>query len=444
MMKIANSSFYARRGAVSTLEDAIVLMGIKSVMMAALSFSLTSHFPVTAKLGDYDVELFWKRSMVQSVAARAFAQRLGCCNDSEAFVSALLMDLGIPLYAKAMPAEYGPLAAQMDAGHPDLLAEESAVGGTHAELAAFLLREWRLPESLAQAVAVHHDPDRLDEHASPSLRDLARILNLAHLSAGVVMSDGRAMRLRQIEDRVAAWFGKASSFVDSVLATVERGVKEFAEAIRLDAASMSPTQMLEQARLELINVSLAAATALARAESRVAELENRATTDSLTGLCNRAFFDAAMASEWERRANQEQPSPLGLLMIDIDEFKRFNDTYGHQAGDDVLRATAMKLRSAVRESDLVCRYGGEEFGVICPGTAAPTLREVAERIRKALERATFETPIRVERITVSIGACVLGSPPRGASFETLISRADSALYEAKRSGRNRVVCAPDL
>lgn len=444
LMKIANSSLYARRGPVSTLEDAVAMMGIKSVMMAALSFSLTGQLPVNAKLGEYDVQIFWKRSMIESVAARTFAQRLQRCNDSEAFICGLLMDIGIPLFAKALPVEYGPLIGQMEGGHADIFAEEGAVHGTHADLSAFLLRTWKLPEHLAQAVAAHHDPDQLGDLTNSAHRDLARVLNLAHLSAGVIMTDARAMRLRQLEDKVAAWFGKASSFVDGVLASIERGLKEFGDAIRIDVADMSPTEMLEQARMELINVSLAAAQALEQAESKVAELQNKATTDALTGLCNRAFFDAAMTSEWDRRKAAESPAPLGLLMVDIDHFKRFNDTYGHQTGDEVLRVIGRTLRSAVRDSDLVCRYGGEEFGIICPGTAGPTLRVVAERIRIAVEGCTIKAKTATEHVTVSLGACVLVSRPTEDSFESLVTRADSALYEAKRTGRNRLVSAADI
>jgi diguanylate cyclase (GGDEF)-like protein len=442
ILKIGNSALYGGRGPISTLEDAVVRLGTKSVMVAALSFSLTGALPVTARIGEYDVQQFWLRAMLESIAARTFSQRLEKGNDAEAFTCGLLMDIGVPLFATALPADYAPVVRRMEAGHPDVSEEDAAVGGNHADLAGFLVREWRLPDALADAVAAHHDPDRVGERAHPATRDLARILNLAHLSAGVVLSDGRAMRLRQLEDKVAAWFGKASSFVDGALGSIERSVQEFAEAIRIDTEGLNPTQMLEQARMELINVSLAATSALSHAESKVVELETKATTDALTGLCNRAFFDAAMTSEWHRRKGVDRPAPLGLLMVDVDHFKRFNDTYGHPVGDDVLRALGRALRSAVRDSDLVCRYGGEEFAVICPGTAGAALQAVAERIRRAVDACRLQTPKGEERVTVSIGACVLAST--ASSPEGLVVRADEALYEAKRAGRNRVVVGGDL
>jgi diguanylate cyclase (GGDEF)-like protein len=443
LLKIANSALYGGRGAITTLEDAVRRLGVKSVMLAALSFSLTGVLPVSAKAGEYDIEAFWRRAMVEGVAARTFAQRLQRCNDSEAFTCALLMDLGVPLFNKALPTEYGTLISRMDAGHPDVADEDSVVGGNHAELSGFLFREWKLPEYLADAVTHHHDPDAIGERSPAQTRDLARILHLAHLTAGVVLSDGRAMRLRVLEDKAAAWFGKASAFVDSVLSSIERGMQEFAEAARINIEGLSPTQMLEQARLELVNVSLAAAAALSQAETKVVELEAKATTDALTGACNRAFFDAAMGSEWDRRKNTDPAGPLGMLMVDVDHFKRFNDTYGHTTGDEVLRVLGRTLRDAVRESDLVCRYGGEEFAVICPGTTPSTLAIVAERVRKAVEDVRVKTPKGEDKITVSIGAGVIVSKP-ATGFEALVESADAALYEAKRGGRNRVVSALEI
>jgi diguanylate cyclase (GGDEF)-like protein len=439
LLKIGNSPLYAGRGAISTLDDAVVRLGTKAVIVAALAFSLTGALPVSAKVGEYDVETFWRRAMIESIAARTFSQRLQRGNDSEAFVCGLLMDIGIPLFAKTVPDEYADIVAQMDAGHPDILGEDSVLEGNHADLAGFLLREWRLPESLAAAVTAHHDPDRLGELGDPATTELARILHLAHLSAGVILSDGRAMRLRQLEDKVAAWFGKAGSFVDGVLGSIERSVREFAAAIRFDVKGLSTTKMLELARVELINVSVAAASALSRAENKVAELENKATTDALTGLCNRGFFEAAMTAEWDRRRGGEGSGPLGLLMVDVDLFKRVNDTYGHGVGDEVLRVIGKAMRAVVRDADVVCRYGGEEFAVICPGTGGTTLRAVAERIRKAIEAAPITVGRVQEHVTVSIGASVLTSRRCAETHEALVARTDEALYQAKREGRNRIV-----
>ena len=131
-------------------------------------------------------------------------------------------------------------------------------------------------------------------------------------------------------------------------------------------------------------------------------------------------------------------APLTLLMLDVDRFKSVNDTYGHAAGDDVLRAVAEVLRAEVRTIDLPARQGGEEFVVLLPGTNADGGRETAERIRTALAAREVATDAGVLRVTTSVGVAEWAAP---LSADELLDAADRALYAAKEGGRNRVVVA---
>lgn len=171
----------------------------------------------------------------------------------------------------------------------------------------------------------------------------------------------------------------------------------------------------------------------------VDKLQLISAMDGLTGVANRRHFDETLALEWRRAARNS--TPMSLLMLDIDYFKAFNDTAGHQAGDDCLRRVAHKLRDAVqRVGDLVARYGGEEFAVLLPGTDATKAMQFADKLREdiaALRIAHAASPFTF--VTVSIGVATV-APPRDASgMEDLIGIADSALYEAKHRGRNGVV-----
>ncbi|HYH19539.1 MAG TPA: diguanylate cyclase [Azospirillum sp.] len=172
------------------------------------------------------------------------------------------------------------------------------------------------------------------------------------------------------------------------------------------------------------------------------ELRHLATTDPLTGLANRREFLAAAGHELARVRRYDRPATV--MMFDIDHFKRINDTHGHAAGDEALRHVAAVCRERLRETDVVGRLGGEEFGVLLPETDVPAACEVAERLRAALAGAEIPRPDGgVLRLTASIGiaACIAGD----ASIEQALSRADDALYHAKRNGRNRVeVRAPEL
>jgi diguanylate cyclase len=170
---------------------------------------------------------------------------------------------------------------------------------------------------------------------------------------------------------------------------------------------------------------------LATQAAEIKAHESEARTDSLTGLSNRRAFDDELKrrlSEWERKR-----IPCTLVLLDIDFFKKFNDTHGHQVGDEVLRQVAKVLKAQSRESDLPCRYGGEEFGVILPTTDAASARVVAERIRTAVEESVTQYEDKKLKVTCSIGMSQFES---GDDVGRLIRRADEALYASKKAGRN--------
>ena len=171
------------------------------------------------------------------------------------------------------------------------------------------------------------------------------------------------------------------------------------------------------------------------------ELKRLSASDGLTGIPNRRFFDDYLSREW-RRARREE-SVISLLMCDVDFFKRFNDTYGHQAGDDCLRQIARALSDTMdRASDIVARYGGEEFAIILPRTPRAGAQLVAERARLAVEALNLPNSGSPQAIaTVSIGLATM-QPNNQNVLRGLIQNADRALYRAKSLGRN-IVCTYD-
>lgn len=164
-----------------------------------------------------------------------------------------------------------------------------------------------------------------------------------------------------------------------------------------------------------------------------ASTEALATLDSLTGLPNRRSFDL-LAAQALREAQRDN-SPLVALLIDLDHFKVLNDTYGHLAGDEVLRQFANVLQGSIRQSDILCRWGGEEFIVLLREADARQANEAAEKIRRRAEQLTFSYEDQPLRLTTSIGVSHLQP---GDTLHTLLTRADGALYRAKQAGRNRV------
>ena len=169
------------------------------------------------------------------------------------------------------------------------------------------------------------------------------------------------------------------------------------------------------------------------------ELQRLSNMDGLTQLNNRRRFDEYMVAEWQRA--QRDQVEISVLLADADEFKLYNDNYGHLAGDEVLKAIAAAMRnSCSRAADVTARFGGEEFAMVLPNTPGAGARHVGEKLRQAV--ASLKIPHQsatVEKfVTLSIG-CASATPQRGSSVLDLLDKADGALYEAKRMGRNRVV-----
>lgn len=203
-------------------------------------------------------------------------------------------------------------------------------------------------------------------------------------------------------------------------------MQSYTEGLERKVAERSAEVQRKNEQLEAVNQQL---------EQAVSELARLASQDALTGIANRRQFMEVIAGQVDR-PGQDQTT---LLMVDVDHFKRLNDTFGHPIGDVVLRQVARLLGTGLRASDVLARYGGEEFTAVLPHTALDVGLEVAERVRNAIAQHDFGQAAGrdIGQVTVSIG--VASSPDHGASSTALIRCADEALYTAKHEGRNRCV-----
>ena len=215
-----------------------------------------------------------------------------------------------------------------------------------------------------------------------------------------------------------------------------------AEDLRRASTTVETASAQASERLRALEHLLSAAIVnIAGLRERLLAAERDATIDSLTGLANRRLFDASLA-----RASQqstEEGSDLSLLMLDIDHFKRFNDTHGHMVGDNVLRLFARMLLEQIKGRDTAARYGGEEFAVILPGASLPGALSVAEQMRGTIGRHPIVN--RTSGKNLGVVTCSIGVSRyrAGEPVGDLVHRTDLALYQAKRGGRNKV-CAAEL
>jgi diguanylate cyclase len=259
--------------------------------------------------------------------------------------------------------------------------------------------------------------------------------------------DAVGMQVKDEIDQVMAMIeaaaGSATSYTESLAGVTQQlgaardreGLRTIVESLVQTAKDMERSNQALEARL------IASKEEIHQLQHNLEAVRHESLTDPLTSLANRKYFDLALEKALADAATKREP--LSLMMTDIDHFKTFNDNYGHQTGDQVLRLVAMAVKANTKGQDIAARYGGEEFAIVLPNTVMRSATTVADHIRRAvmtkqlMKRSTHE---QLGRITISIGVATLRD---GDTAQSLIGRADACLYAAKRNGRNLVVCEAD-
>ena len=457
ILKAINSSYFGLSTHVTSLENAVPLLGTTVVTSLALSFSLAEGSMSTGSAAEH-FKNNWLQSVVQAVVAESLAQHcknsLGC----ELFLVGLLLDVGKLAMLKAVTAEYAEVLerAEDDTEALEEL-ENEMLGINHVEVGTRLMQDWKMPENISEAVRLHHaEIEEILEKKESEIFESLAVGRIASAAGDYFCTHRQWQSLEFLR----------KSFSD-ILQIDEDGLQGFLEEVRgrIDVVgelfSVSTSELLAPAELmSLANEQLAelAMHAHSRSEQVVAEnrslelekeqlatkndeLEQKAVTDPLTGVYNRGFFDEFFAKEISRCERAD--AGVGLLFCDIDHFKQVNDTYGHQCGDEVLKRVSEVIANSLRKSDVVGRYGGEEFVILVLDTTIEELEMVAERIRRTLESLEIESDGHSLSVTISIGGVV--AEPRGTATDfaaQMMAWADATMYECKRTGRNRVLVRP--
>ena len=262
-------------------------------------------------------------------------------------------------------------------------------------------------------------------------------------------------RIQEASDRidssvknVSQFLSEASESTETFKSSLEVSLLQIRNAGNADELQ-NVVAVLQQETNQMLNCSRALEDQLKSTTSEIdtlrrnfEEVRREAMTDALTGIANRKYFDIHLRTSMLH--SMENGRPLSLVLVDIDHFKNFNDKYGHQTGDDVLRLVAHTLASNIKGRDTAARYGGEEFGVILPDTILETARILAENIRTSINSKRFrkkQTGEELSSITISLGIAQYRPSEALVDF---IQRADDGLYQAKRTGRNKVVTETEL
>jgi len=298
---------------------------------------------------------------------------------------------------------------------PDLSREIIRLVETGSDFAPQIIRD--LQERFFGQAEENRTLADASQRMKTTLNHLLRMLGVANQG-----TESYGATLADLSDRAETADGGSMREIIGVLVTETRKTLEISH--ELSRQLNKSAQEVRQLRNDLDRV------------------RQEAHTDGLTGVANRKRFDRVLLKA--TLDAQQHSSHLSLLMLDIDLFKRFNDTYGHPMGDQVLKLVVRTIETCLRQDDTVARYGGEEFAAILPGVPLRTALDAAERIRASIAKKHItnrRTRTEMGRITLSIGVSEFAL---GESVDRLIQRADKALYLAKRSGRNRVMSQMDL
>jgi diguanylate cyclase (GGDEF)-like protein len=452
ILKAANSSFFGFKSPVTSIERAVPLLGTTVVTTLALSFSLVDAAMTSGPLAQH-YTAYWKHSIVQAVAAEVLAERYAHGLSSDCFLTGLLLDLGRLAMLKTVPNEYLPVLAEWEEQGGSLKEREAArLGIDHVRVGAQLMRDWKLPPRLIAAVSLHHATvSKLLAELHDETTVTERVVAVAATVGDYFCTAGKGAALERLESLTSTFFQTTPTELEQYLERTRERIDKAGNlfSVNFDGLGASADLMAEAGE-QLARVAVrehmastqmeiqrqAAEEANHELESKNHELQERATRDALTGLHNRTFFAEALNAAIN--AASRTAGAIGLVFSDIDHFKRLNDTYGHQFGDEVLRLVGSIYNDVVRKSDVVARYGGEEFVVLVHQPTEKGLEKLSERLRLAIESGAFWFEGKRVPVTISIGAAiVLPERDPGDLALRLVAAADEAMYESKQNGRNQ-------
>ena len=452
ILKVSNSAFYSFPQQISSINQAVSILGINAVRSLVLSFSFLS-IKGGNKNDRFDFQKFWELSLASAVAAKLILNKVKGADTEEIFISGLLQNLGELIFAKTFAGEYEKVLTEIESEKETVVEiEKKILGADHCFIGYEVAKSWGFPEVLLLPLLFHHDPQQYlgqdlkikmttnavylsdiltkilsshtpEEYHKQFRKEAKKLLGLNNDDINSILSE-----LHNQVDQAAAYFGlniKHTRSIQEILQ--EANIKLSLLNLNYDQVN----QQLVQAKIKLENLTR-------ELQEKNKILDNLANIDGLTEVYNHRYFQNILEQEVNRSTRHQ--TAISLLLIDIDYFKKFNDTYGHQAGDLVLREVGKILHNTLRESDFPARYGGEEFVVILPQTREEQAWILAERLRAQIGQTVFRFQKKRFRVTVSIGIAGLKpgalTPPEG-----LIHNADLALYLAKTSGRNMVCCS---
>ena len=445
ILRTANSGMYAQAGGVATIERATTILGLRTVKLLCLGFTLVTGVDDQSPGSPGPV---WRASLVTSVLAREIASTTSPRIANEAFITGLLGELG----KLALIDEPAYIDAGL-AGYPWPLpsVEQQVLGFTSDDVTARIIQSWGLPVLLADAIQTRNRPGT----GAEPVEELARTLNVARRAAELVSTQDERAQAKALETlhlHAERYLQLSPEQTNDLVTSSEAALCDVTAMFEMGQLTSKPVnEIMNSAMSKLAELSLELAANLIQQSHETQQLSHdnqrltqQATTDSLTGLANRRAYDTFLQSVLARRYRSEgrANNPVGLLLLDLDHFKSINDTHGHPVGDEVLAQVGTRLSKSTRDNDFMARVGGEEFAMVLPSTSPSDFNGLAQRLCRTIADKPIQTTVGPLVVTASVGGTYspISDDPNLASL--LYQTADRALYQSKSGGRNRATITP--
>ncbi len=451
VLKVVNSAFYSFPQKISTIPQAVSILGINAIRNLVFSFSFLA-IEATSSTDAFDYRTFWKNSLATAVSAKLIAGKFRKKDLEEFFITGLLQNAGQLFLARALPEQYGAVITQaIRQDCPIHEAEREIIGTDHCFIGSEVFKAWQFPEILWRPIRFHHQPGD-DKDAGQDLKRRTTAIYLAGMLVNILESSRPDLLIKSFRTRAKAILKLSETDIDHIFENVHLEVNAAAEYFGLKIEkTRSIAEILQQANAELSVLNLSYEQMNRELVESKIQLENLARElaeknrilerlvhiDGLTEVYNHRFFQDFFGKEIARATRYSRP--VSLILADIDHFKQFNDSYGHQVGDFILKEVCVVAQEALREHDLLARYGGEEFVFVLPDTDAQGALLVAERLRSVVEKHTFTDDGASYHVTISLGVATMYPETQPFKKNEFIGFADEALFAAKRKGRNKVV-----
>ncbi len=444
ILRTVNSSFYGLRRRCSTINQALVMLGLSTVKSLALGFSLVTSLGNEGDEGDpFDYIGYWRRGLFTAVGAKCVAKALGRTFEDEAFLGGLLQDVGVMAMYRALEREY--LVVMLNAGgdHRRLArAELEAFELQHADVGAMLCQRWKLADELIMSVKYHERPTA----APPEHADLVRCVALGNLAHDILTDADPTAALRTFQSRAQSWFGVIATDADDILRRIGSGAREVSSLFRLDVGGYADADaILDEAQAKLAGMVSPGEGEANHGFSLAGLVSDGDEVDALTGVLGRRELMARAEKAFER--SRGGGLPASLLHVRLDAFDDLAARLGTEAADAILVETALLLGEHFEPlSGSICRWENATFAVLLDGVARPEAVRHAAEFRARLEQAgeRWRLPAggadATLRVTSSIGLATV-EPATASLFgkvQQLMTASARAMDAASGSGGNCV------